>query len=646
MISIDSESFLAVVVAAALAAFVAGLVSTRLPLPVVVVEIVLGICIGPEVLGLAHPDDFLDFFSSLGLGMLFFFAGYEIDFERIRGSPLRLAVLGWLLSLVLAYSLGGLLALTGLVLSLLFTGSALATTAIGTLIPVLSDAGELRTRFGTFLLAAGAMGEFGPILLITLVFSTKGAAANALILGAFVALAVIAAVVAVRGVGRGWELLDRTLETSGQLAIRIAVVTVFALGALAASLGLDLLLGGFVAGVIARIALTGREVEVLESKLTAVGYGFFIPFFFVVSGIKFDLAALTERSGAPARAAALPRSLPRRARRAGTGPLSRRARPSGSSQPGRVLRDGAAARGGDHHDRGRGGAYALRPPPLPSSAQASCRRPSCPSSACACEPVVQRSPIRVRRPSPEPVTLAQRRSSRSVMPRRRRAWKIKVMQLDVGSSVRCSDGDFGEISDVVIIDPTTRRVLMVVQPHHHQESALLVPAEWARASGPGNAADHAGSHDRGDRPARLVREAAYLRLGEFPVEDPDRDVGVQDILAMPYYQDLAASPATHLTTKATSRSATTASRRVRSSFAARARCTHPTGIIWDTSTASSSTTRNTSAHRARSAVISGRAGDRDPGRGDRRRKYPLAVLSLTKDEVGAIRAMRVHRWGA
>ena len=294
MISIDSESFLAVVVAAALAAFVAGIVSTRLPLPVVVVEIVLGICIGPELLGLAHPDDFLDFFASLGLGMLFFFAGYEIDFERIRGSPLRLAVLGWLLSLILAYSLGGLLALTGLVLSLLFTGSALATTAIGTLIPVLSDAGELRTRFGTFLLAAGAMGEFGPILLITLVFSTKGAVANALILGAFVALAVVTAVLAVRGVGRGWELLDRTLETSGQLAIRITVVTVFALGALAASLGLDLLLGGFVAGVIARIALTGREVEVLESKLTAVGYGFFIPFFFVVSGIKFDLSALTE----------------------------------------------------------------------------------------------------------------------------------------------------------------------------------------------------------------------------------------------------------------------------------------------------------------------------------------------------------------
>ena len=294
MITVDSESFLAVVTAAALAALIGALAGRRILLPVVVVEIVLGIVIGPDVLGLANPDDFLEFFASLGLGMLFFFAGYEIDFERIRGGPLKLAVRGWLLSLVIAYALGGLLAAAGVVLSLLFVGSAMATTAIGTLIPILRDAGELRTRFGTYLLGAGAMGEFGPILLITLLFSTKRAPAEAAILLGFIGVAVVAAVIAVRGVGRGWPLLERTLETSGQLAIRIAVVTIFALATLAASLGLDLLLGGFVAGVIVRIALKDREVAVFDSKLTAVGYGFFIPFFFVVSGIKFDLAELTD----------------------------------------------------------------------------------------------------------------------------------------------------------------------------------------------------------------------------------------------------------------------------------------------------------------------------------------------------------------
>ncbi|ADB49330.1 cation:proton antiporter [Conexibacter woesei] len=293
MVSVDSESFLAIVIAAAVAALAAGMLARRFLVPVVVLEIALGIVIGPELLGLAEPDDFVEFFSSLGLGMLFFFAGYEIDFQRIRGQPLRLAALGWALSLLLAYALGGLLAMAGVVLSLVFVGSAMATTAIGTLIPILSDAGELKTRFGTYLLGAGAMGEFGPILLITLVFSTKGAAANAAILLAFVLLAVLAGIFAVRSVGHAWDVFERTLETSSQLAIRFAVVMVFALAALAASLGLDLLLGGFVAGIILRLALRGREVEVLESKLTAVGYGFLIPFFFVVSGIKLDIGALT-----------------------------------------------------------------------------------------------------------------------------------------------------------------------------------------------------------------------------------------------------------------------------------------------------------------------------------------------------------------
>jgi Kef-type K+ transport system membrane component KefB len=294
MVTVDAESFLLIATVSALASLVGGILSSHFIVPVVVIEIVAGIVLGPELLDLAQPDDFIEFFSSLGLGMLFFFAGYEIDFNRIRGIPLRLAVLGWLLSLALAYSLGGVLALAGVVVSLVFTGSALATTAIGTLIPILSDAGELRTRFGTYLLAAGALGEFGPILLITLVFSTRSAAANAAILIAFIVLAVITAVLAVRGATKGWPMFERTLESSSQPAVRIAVVMVFALAALAASLGLDLLLGGFVAGVIVRLALRGREVHVLESKLTAVGYGFLIPFFFITSGLQFDLGALTE----------------------------------------------------------------------------------------------------------------------------------------------------------------------------------------------------------------------------------------------------------------------------------------------------------------------------------------------------------------
>ena len=293
VLSVDAGSFLAIVATAAIAGTVSGVAGMRgLFIPVVVVELALGVVIGPQALDLAHVNSFTDFFADLGLGMLFFFAGYEIDIARIRGEPLRLALLGWALSLAIAYSLGGLLALAGVVVSLVYVGSALATTAIGTLIPVLSDTGELRTRFGTYLLAAGAVGEFGPILLLTLVLSTQSAVHNALILIAFVALAVTVAVLAVRSAELTLPLFERTIETSSQLAVRWIVVLVFALALVASHLGLDLLLGGFAAGLITRQVLATREIPAFDSKLTAVAFGVFIPFFFVVSGMRLDVDAL------------------------------------------------------------------------------------------------------------------------------------------------------------------------------------------------------------------------------------------------------------------------------------------------------------------------------------------------------------------
>jgi Kef-type K+ transport system membrane component KefB len=290
---IDEVSLLVIVGAAALAGLLVMFASPKLTIPVVVVELILGIIVGPQVADIAKVDPTTDFLGNLGLGMLFFFAGYEIDFERIEGKPMQLAAIGWGLSLVLAYGIGGALAAAGVVVSYLYTGSAMATTAIGTLIPILSDAGEMRTKFGTYLLGAGAAGEFGPILLVTLILSTTNPLHEALILILFVALAVGTGILAVRSAWKGWPLIERTFETSSQLAVRLAVVLVFGLVALAAELGLDLLLGGFVAGMITRVALRGREVAVFDSKLTAVGYGLLIPFFFVTSGMAFDLDALT-----------------------------------------------------------------------------------------------------------------------------------------------------------------------------------------------------------------------------------------------------------------------------------------------------------------------------------------------------------------
>lgn len=291
-IQVDSGSFFAIVAVSAIAAITVATVPKRFAPPVVVIELMMGILIGPEILDLAHSDDFIEFFANLGLGMLFFFAGYEIDFQRIKGKPMELGAAGWLLSVILAYGLGGILAAAGIVVSFLYTGSAMATTAIGTLIPILRDNGELKTRFGTHLLAAGGAGEFGPILLVTLVLSTTNPFREAGILLLFVALAIALALVSVRYAWRGWPALERTFEASSQLAVRVTVVLVFGLVLLAGKLGLDILLGGFVAGMITRLALQGHELQVFESKLTAVGFGFFVPFFFVTSGIEFDLAAL------------------------------------------------------------------------------------------------------------------------------------------------------------------------------------------------------------------------------------------------------------------------------------------------------------------------------------------------------------------
>ncbi len=292
VVHVSPGTFFAIIAVSALAATVAATAGARgLIVPVVVVELLLGVVIGPHVLGL-KVTPFITFFSDLGLGLLFFFAGYEIDIHRIMGQPLRLALIGWALSLAIAYSIGGLLAAAGIVLSLLYTGSALATTAIGTLIPILSDTGELRTRFGTYLLAAGAVGEFGPILLLTLILSTQSTAHNALILVAFVALAVGVALFAVRSSERTLPLFEQTLESSSQLVIRWILVLVFALALLAFELGLDLLLGGFAAGVITRQVLKARELPGFDSKLTAVAFGVFVPFFFVVSGMSLDVNAL------------------------------------------------------------------------------------------------------------------------------------------------------------------------------------------------------------------------------------------------------------------------------------------------------------------------------------------------------------------
>jgi Kef-type K+ transport system membrane component KefB len=261
----------------------------------VVIEILVGILIGPQLLGLAELSPTVESFSSLGLAFLMFLAGYEIDFARIRGKPLQLAIQGWGISLVMGLVVGLVLVLEGRVISGLITGLALTTTALGTMLPMWRDSGLLRTRFGSHALAIGTLGEFGPIIAIAILLSGHGPGRESVLLAIFIAIAIGIAALALRPrAPRAVRLLREHLYTSAQLPVRVAVLLIIALLWVANSFGLDVLLGAFTAGIVVRLGNTGESEPVVRTKLEAIGFGFLIPIFFVVSGMEFDLDALTD----------------------------------------------------------------------------------------------------------------------------------------------------------------------------------------------------------------------------------------------------------------------------------------------------------------------------------------------------------------
>ena len=291
-----SATLFVILVIAFLAPLAAGF-TAKLMLPALVFEIVLGIVVGPYVLGLVKISPPIELLSDLGLSALIFLAGFELDLQRVRGRPLELATGGWLLSVALGLACGLVLQATGVIVSELYVGLALTTTALGTLLPIIRDAGLLPTRFGTHVLGIGSLGEFGPIIAIAVLLSGAGAGKAALSLLVFIAVAIAALVLASRfHPTRFQRVLGSTLRSSGQLYIRLAVVLIATMAFVANELGLDFLLGAFTAGVVYRIFLLAgaeaRERESVESKLEAVTFGYLIPIFFVVTGVRFDLDSL------------------------------------------------------------------------------------------------------------------------------------------------------------------------------------------------------------------------------------------------------------------------------------------------------------------------------------------------------------------
>jgi Kef-type K+ transport system membrane component KefB len=271
-----------------------------LRLPSVVLEIVAGIVVGPALLGWVSVDEPVRVFSTVGLAYLLFLAGLEVDFERLRGRVLRVALVGFAASLAIAVVVGLLLKAGGFASQPLFVAIVLSATSLGVLVPVLKDAGEIESTFGQLIVASATIADFATVILLSLFFSREaGSTASKVILlaGLFV-VAVLAAMV-IAGVERSMrlgEVLRRLQDTTAQIRIRASFVLLIGLVALATELGLEVILGAFIAGAI--ISLVDRDRTMthpdFRRKLEAAGFGIFVPVFFVTTGVRYDLDALTS----------------------------------------------------------------------------------------------------------------------------------------------------------------------------------------------------------------------------------------------------------------------------------------------------------------------------------------------------------------
>ncbi|MBV8135725.1 MAG: cation:proton antiporter [Deltaproteobacteria bacterium] len=269
-------------------------------IPGAVWEILLGMAVGRAVLGLASipHGELWGCFAPAGLAALLFMAGMDIDFGRVRGRPMELALGGWLLSLGLGLLLATILWVLGIVQVPMIVALTLSTTALGTIIPSLQDSGSLNTRLGTHVLAAGSIGEFGPFLATSLLLTRKfDAWLQLTVLLGFTALAVACALIAVRlRTPAILRLLARGMRPSSQLPVCLSLLIVSSFVVIAEKIGFEAVVGSFSAGMVIGLATSDRseDQELFREKMEAICFAVFIPFFFVMSRLTLDVHALFQ----------------------------------------------------------------------------------------------------------------------------------------------------------------------------------------------------------------------------------------------------------------------------------------------------------------------------------------------------------------
>lgn len=295
-----SFNSLAVVMGVAfLAPLVLGLLP-RLRVPAVVLEIVLGIIVGPQVLGWASVDEPVQIVALIGLAFLLFLAGLELDFDQLRGQLLKVAAVGFGISLLLAVVAGFALDAVGFVRNPLLAAVVLTATSLGLVIPVLKEGGHSSTRFGQLVIAGASIGDFAAVLLLSLLFSrdsTDTGTKVVLLVGFVLAVALIIFTLSRHRHSMPISrVLTKLQDTTAQIRVRGSVLLLLILVVLAGQFGLETILGAFIAGAIVSVVDRDgvRTHPQFRLKLEAIGYGFLIPVFFVTSGLRFDLNALVD----------------------------------------------------------------------------------------------------------------------------------------------------------------------------------------------------------------------------------------------------------------------------------------------------------------------------------------------------------------
>jgi len=286
-------------VAVALVAALAPIIVAVLPgprVPQVVIFLFGGVLIGPHVLGLAETSS-IKLLANIGLGFLFLMAGYELEPTLLRQQPGRLAIQGWLISAAIAVGVAAALTAAGYIRDYVPVGLAQTTTALGTLLPIQRDNDMLGGRFGRDVYAAGAVGELFPILIIAVFLTRRGhfiALASVALVGVLaIALTAVPWLTGHRVVQR---IVQEGQDETAQITLRGAMLLLFVLLAVASRFGLDVVLGALLAGMVMRgwARQSNMDITSLEHKLDAVGYGIFIPIFFISSGMTLDLKAIAR----------------------------------------------------------------------------------------------------------------------------------------------------------------------------------------------------------------------------------------------------------------------------------------------------------------------------------------------------------------